>query len=84
MCDSKIVNMSQEAKSTTENSSSWINWCRLCANRDGQMYDTMSGDTGHSALTTSIGKYFWVNVSSSYWKCSLRNHLFAFLTDKGR
>lgn len=48
----------------------WLNWCRLCAkpqDDSGQENSTVfiKDDTGKmdAELVTSIGKYFWVNVS---------------------
>lgn len=63
--------MSSEPLTKTENEASWQNWCRLCAKRELSDQETSSifdkNQTGKQGteLATSVGKYFWVNVSLS-------------------
>lgn len=59
----------------TDSQPSWLNWCRLCAKRELSDQENSSifakneaGKQG-SDLATSVGKYFWVNVSiNMYFK----------------
>lgn len=64
---SKLSNRTDESESSQ---AVWLNWCRLCAkpqDDSGQENNIVliKDDTGKldAELVTSIGKYFWVNVS---------------------
>ncbi|XP_075149174.1 uncharacterized protein LOC142223200 [Haematobia irritans] len=64
MSGSKKANA--EIAETKHNQYSWLAWCRLCARQCGYEKENEifpKNDTGQAtALTTSIGKYFWVNI----------------------
>lgn len=74
-------------KSVSENDAvgcsetTWFNWCRLCAKRDETGQENSSifvkNESGKpdGELATAIGKYFWVNVSTTKLKISVKRIL---------
>lgn len=47
---------------------SWLNWCRLCAKQQEEGAEVLNvfnkNEPANTTLATTIGKYFWVNVST--------------------
>uniref|UniRef100_A0A1I8PBE3 Zinc finger protein weckle n=1 Tax=Stomoxys calcitrans TaxID=35570 RepID=A0A1I8PBE3_STOCA len=66
MSGHKQGNCSKVSATSASYQNTWLTWCRLCAKQGniGQEHEIFSkNDTGQAtALTTSIGKYFWVNI----------------------
>lgn len=75
-----------EVSTTVDNSTLWLTWCRLCAKSEESNHLIFpKSDTGQSSLlATSIGKFFWVNVSKVTPYCffnSLNNECFQIKAD---
>ncbi|XP_037825480.1 zinc finger protein 572-like isoform X2 [Lucilia sericata] len=63
------INNPKDVQQPSE-SSSWLNWCRLCAKselndeRKYSIFDKNEAGANEADLATSVGKYFWVNIKA--------------------